>query len=196
MSFYMLKFYAPEELAQILNVGVTLISNLVSSGQLRAYRIGDHVRVGEADLQAYLERAVVNATQADYPPQKTAFPAAAETRKECPTFGGQSSFIYTGSVTTGTTIWPSKKQTYKLQFDATQWALLLATFQGKEIRAGLNFAKPEPASLGEWIKQHWNTKMGPAAYVGGILITEGYAARPRPGWIRIFAQEQTQVSDS
>jgi hypothetical protein len=68
--------------------------------------------------------------------------------------------------------------------------LLLNTFRGQEVRAGLNFSQPEEGSFGHWIKEHWNTKMGPAAYVGGILIAEGYAVRPKPGWIRIFEQRR------
>jgi excisionase family DNA binding protein len=171
----------------VLRVEPAVIRDLVASGQLRAYRIGEHVRISETDVQHYLETVVVNTA----PPSERATPppTAAETRKECPTFGGQAKFTYLGSVGAGTTIWPGKNGSYRLSFDASQWSLLLATFRGKEVRAGLNFAKPEPDSLGAWIKEHWNTKMGPAAYVGGILIAEGYAARPRPGWIRVFAQD-------
>ncbi len=184
----MTKFYTPEELAHVLSVDAGVISDLVASGQLRAYQIGEYVRINEADLQQYLDTVIVGTARTE---QRSTSPApAGDARKEIPTFGGQASFTYTGAVTDGTTIWPSKKAKYKLSFDTTQWALLLDTFRGKEIRAGLNFAKPEPGSLGAWIKEHWNTKMGPAAYVGGILIAEGYADRPRPGWIRVFAQEQ------
>ena len=184
----MTRFYTLEELAQVLSVDAVVVSDLVAAGQLRAYRIGEHVRISEADLQQYLDTVVVGTAPTGQVP--TSPPPVGDARKEIPTFGGQASFTYTGTVTDGTTIWPSKKAKYKLSFDTTEWALLLDTFRGKEIRAGLNFAKPEPGSLGAWIKEYWNTKMGPAAYVGGILIAEGYADRPRPGWIRVFAQKQ------
>jgi excisionase family DNA binding protein len=188
----MTHFYSAEELASLLKVDVDLIHQLVQSGHLRAYCIGGELRIGDADLATYLEHAVVavdpvkRGSAAD-PVTPTPTPAMQGVRdQECPTFGGQSTFSYSGSVTTGTTIWPSKKAKYKLQFDAAQWQMLLDTFRGKEVRAGLNFSQPEEGSFGHWIKQHWNTKMGPAAYVGGILIAEGYASRPRPGWIRLF----------
>jgi excisionase family DNA binding protein len=190
----MTRFYTPDELAQVLSVDAAVVLDLVASGRLRAYRIGEHVRISETDLQQYLETAIVSTPHPAEQP--AAAPPSAETRKECPTFGGQASFTYLGSVATGTTIWPSKKASYKLVFDAAQWALLLDTFRGKEFRAGLNFAKPEPGSLGAWIKEHWNTKMGPAAYVGGILISEGYADRPKPGWIRVFGQAQAASSNN
>src|SRR6185312_6296290 len=184
----MTSFYSEEDLAALLKVDLEVVHQLVQSGQLRAYRIGGEVRVGESDLAKYLDQSVVIAQLAT-PVTTREAPAPASPAdhgirdQECPTFGGQSSFRYSGSVETGTIIWPSKKANYKLRFDAAQWALLLKTFRGKEIRAGLNFSQPEPGSFGHWIKENWETKMGPAAYVGGILMAEGYASRPRPGWI-------------
>ncbi len=191
----MTHFYTTEELAALLKVDVEVIHQLVQSGQLRAYRIGGELRIGDTDLASYLEQAVVTtvpAQRGSATDSVTASPPAAQgvRDQECPTFGGQSTFSYSGSVATGTIIWPSKKAKYKLQFDATQWEMLLETFREKEVRAGLNFSQPGEGSLGHWIKQHWNTKMGPAAYVGGILIAEGYASRPRPGWIRVFEQRR------
>jgi excisionase family DNA binding protein len=189
-------FYTPQELAALLKVDVEIIHQLVQSGQMRAFRIGGEMRIGENDFANYLEQSVVTAVPAER--TSTADPVTSDLMlaphenrpKECPTFGGQSTFSYSGSVATGTIIWPSKKANYKLRFDAAKWALLLDTFRGKEVRAGLNFAQPEEGSFGQWIKQHFDTKMGPAAYVGGILIKEGYASRPRPGWIKVFAQGQ------
>jgi excisionase family DNA binding protein len=190
MYVRMNKFYSPEDLAALLSVDNSLVLNLIESGQLRAHRIGEFLRIEEAEFRKYLDAAVVSAAACVGIAAREVPPASADGRKECPTFGGQAAFTYSGSVAQGTTIWPGKKGSYKLQFDAGQWQLLLETFRGKEFRAGLNFAKPEPGSLGEWIKQHWNTKMGPAAYVGGILIAEGYADRPRPGWIRVFGEQK------
>ncbi len=189
-------FYKPEELAEMLQVENKTIHELVRTGLLRAYRIGGELRISGQDLATYLESAVEQVTttspETPLPTHRAPTNQSADHARECPTFGGQSTFTYTGSVTTGTIIWPSKKATYKLKFDANQWALLLSTFQGKEVRAGLNFSTPEPGSFGAWIKEHWNTKMGPAAYVGGILIAEGYAERSRPGWIKIFARPQEE----
>ena len=192
----MMIFYTPKELAALLKVDIEVIHHLVKSGQMRAFRIGDEVRIGENDFANYLEQSVVTAIPAQQ--TSTMNPATPDLvlapdgnrPKECRTFGGQSTFSYSGSVATGTIIWPSKKANYKLRFNSEQWALLLDTFRDKEVRAGLNFAQPEEGSFGQWIKQHFDTKMGPAAYVGGILIEEGYASRPRPGWIKLFAQRQ------
>jgi excisionase family DNA binding protein len=177
-------------LAELLKVEEDLILKLVHSGQMRGYLIGTQVRIREDDLASYLEQAVAaNAGLRRGLTGSLASSTASEPEKhKCPTFGGQSTFTYLGSVLTGTTIWPSKKANYKMQFDAGQWASLLESFRGKEVRAGLNFSQPEEGSFGDWIKRNWHTKMGPAAYVGGILIAEGYAARPRPGWIRVFEQ--------
>lgn len=104
--------------------------------------------------------------------------------RQCATFGGKATFPYTGSVATGTHVWPGKNAHFKLTFTKEQWDELLTAFDGEEVPAGLNFATPKQGSMGAWIKEHWHTKMGPAAYVGGILIAEGYAERPRRGWIR------------
>ena len=196
----MTSFYSEEELAALLKVDLEIVRHLVQSGQLRAYRIGGEVRIGESDLAKYLDQSVVktqpesSGSTSSGSTEEAVAPASPTDQgnrdRECPTFGGQSSFSYSGSVATGTIIWPSKKANYKLRFDAAQWALLLKTFRGKEIRAGLNFSQPELGSFGHWIKENWETKMGPAAYVGGILMAEGYASRPRPGWIKIFEQRQ------
>lgn len=188
----MQKFYKPEEVAGLLSLDSELVISLIQSGQLRGYLIGNQTRIGEEDLKQFLEKCVVPTVFSSVSSAMrnggmvTVRPSDADQRKECPTFGGQATFSYCGSAATGTIIWPGKKVSYKLRFDADQWAALLVEFRGKEVRAGLNFSHPESGSFGEWIKIRWNTKMGPAAYVGGILIQEGYAERPRPGWIRFF----------
>jgi excisionase family DNA binding protein len=180
------KFYTTEELASLLSVQPEHVTALVHTGTLRAYRIANQVRISEADLQQYLDTCRITA------PQTNGTTNSTPDRTTCPTLGGQTTFTYTGSVNTGTTIHPGTKATYKLHFTASQWQELLKTFRGKSVRAGTNFAKPEPGSLGAWIKQHWNTKMGPAVYVGGILIREGYATREKPGWITIHNQASTR----
>ncbi len=191
----MQRFYTLHNLADLMSLQDERISSLVESGRLKAYRIDGEIRIGEEDVTQYLTGCVVQVAQRPTVngtgTRAVEIPSTAEPavhRQDCRTFGGQATFAYSGSVLTGTIIWPGQRTSYKLRFDAKQWAALLEAFMGKEVRAGLNFSSPEPGSFGEWIKIHWNTKMGPAAYVGGILINEGYAERPRPGWIKIFAE--------
>lgn len=182
-----------DEVGKILRMDTTGVTLLVDQGRLGAFRVGDTLRFSESQVTQFLrtcevaksehepavsedERTVASVRQTD-----------TTDRKWCKTFGGQSEFPYTGSVETGTSIWPGKNVHFRLKFTSQQWSDLLVAFRGRgEVRAGLNFAHPEPGSMGEWIKQNWNTKMGPASYVGGILIAEGYAERPRRGRIRFF----------
>ncbi len=191
----MQRLYKTQDLADLSNLEPERIARLVKSGQLRAYLIDGELRIGEEDLERYLAGCVVQPAQMacsisshDSAVMRPSDTSGTEQRRGCPTFGGQATFVYCGSVQTGTTVWPGQRTSYKLRFSAEQWSALLQAFRGKEVRAGLNFSHPEPGSFGEWIKIHWNTKMGPAAYVGGILINEGYAKRPRPGWIEVFAE--------
>jgi hypothetical protein len=46
--------------------------------------------------------------------------------------------------------------------------------------------------LGQWIQENLPTKMNPACYVGGLLIEEGYAERPRAGVIRFLPRRRTK----
>jgi excisionase family DNA binding protein len=191
----MKKFYEISDVAESLSLNSEAILDLINTGRLRGYSIKGQVRIGEDDLREYLETCLIVPTkhldataQNDNAGLGTRF--LSEPQKECPTFGGQAKFMYSGSVLIGTTIWPGKKASYRMCFDAAQWNALLETFRGKEARAGLNFSQPESGSFGEWIKINWKTKMGPAAYVGGILIKEGFAERSRPGWIRFFGAEK------
>jgi excisionase family DNA binding protein len=185
----MQKFYTQEGLAELLSLELDVIAELVRTGKLRAYSIAGELRIGEADLEQYLAGCVVQSTApANGNDISKVEPSQEGERKECKTFGGRTTFVYSGSVLLGTTIWPGQRTSYRLRFDADQWAAMLAAFRGKEVRAGLSFSNPEAGSFGQWLKIHWNTKMGPAAYVGGILIHEGYAERPRPGWIKIFGE--------
>jgi hypothetical protein len=191
----MQRFYKPNELAEMLQLTPERIANLVQAGQVRGYLIDGEMRIGEEDLEQYLASCIITTPVAIESngllrkiPQISA-DSGSEVPKQCRTFGGQATFTYTGSVPTGTTIWPGQKTSYKMRFVASQWAALLEEFRGKEVRAGLNFSHPESGSFGAWIKLNWNTKMGPAAYVGGILVHEGYAQRPRPGWITILKEE-------
>ena len=185
MSDQIQKFYTPDEIVSLLSIDAEHVTAMVTAGKLHAHRFGDQIRIAASDLQEFLDTCRINATNG------TLAPATID-RKNCPTFGGQARFTYAGSVTTGTTIQPGTKATYKLHVSADQWQSLLHTFRGKTIRAGSNFATPQPGSLGAWIKEHWQTKMGPAVYVGGILIAEGYATRSKPGWITIHETNQSR----
>jgi excisionase family DNA binding protein len=187
MSAPLQQFYTPEQIASLLRIDHQDVDRLINNGSLRAYQIASQIRISGSDLQAYLDTVRITANGNTTTPPGSAHSAAGKT---CATFGGQATFTYHGSITTGTTFTPGTKATYKLRFTSDQWQELLTAFSGRTVRAGLNFASPETGSLGAWIKEQWHTKMGPAAYVGGILINEGYATREKPGWITFYESKK------
>jgi len=50
------------------------------------------------------------------------------------------------------------------------------------VRVGTVFHAPPPNSLGEWIQKNRKTRMNPTYAIAGLLIAEGYAERPEPGY--------------
>lgn len=170
----------PEDVGEILQIDTEHVFKLVHGGQLRAYKIAGQLRFSEEDFREFLNGCTI---QGDAVAPRVG-------KRECETFAGRKKFSYSGSVDTGTKVWVGTAMQSPLKFTKEQWDALLDAFRGKTIPAGLSFDKPEAGSMGEWIKANWQTKMGPATYVGGILISEGYAERPGPGKIRFFGSRR------
>ncbi len=170
------KFMTPDGACGALQIDIADLLNLVQRGQLRAHQIAGQLRFSAENFKAFLNGCAVHGdAEAPMAP-----------RRDCKTFAGRKKFSYVGSVETGTKIWVGTAMLSPLRFTKEQWAALLGQFREKTIPAGLSFDKPEAGSMGDWIQANWKTKIGPATYVGGILIAEGYAERTRPGEIRFF----------
>jgi len=90
------------------------------------------------------------------------------------TWGGRSSFEYSGSVFTGTEIRYGKGSTISVTRD--QYAGLLRHFGSRTVSIGTSRTNPPPGSVGEWLQKHV-TRTAIASYVGPILVHEGYAVR-------------------
>jgi ribosomal protein S27E len=90
------------------------------------------------------------------------------------TWGGRSSFEYSGSVETGTEIVFGKG--WKANVSAQDYVALRRHFMGLIVNIGTSRTEPPKGSLGEWLRA--NVKYaGIACYVGPVLIIEGYAKR-------------------
>jgi hypothetical protein len=92
-----------------------------------------------------------------------------------PTWTGKSYFKYEGSVGKGTHIWFGKSKR-PVPVSASQYAKLLDHFKGQEVPVGTSRDKPQPGSLGEWLKVNV-TRTAIASYVAPILIERAYALR-------------------
>lgn len=95
-----------------------------------------------------------------------------------PTWSGHSQFDYEGSVATGTHIQYGTKGKYPITISGSQYAQLLAHFDGQEVLVGTSRDNPPRGSLGEWLNKHV-TQTASASYVAPILVKEGYAIRVR-----------------
>lgn len=104
--------------------------------------------------------------------------------KVLPTWGGgEERFEYTGSVAGGTTIRYGEAFKWTATISAAHYKSILQKFGGKEIRIGTSKDKPPAGSVGEWVKEHIN-RSGLMSYVGAVLVEEGFAVKPKRGWIR------------
>ena len=111
--------------------------------------------------------------------------------RELPTWGGRSSFSYSGSVKKGTIIiYGSGYRTY---VSATQYAKLLKHFQGCTVSIGTSRTTPPRDSVGEWLQLNV-TRTAIASYVGPILIREGYAEKVGSSEIS-FLMDSNETSD-
>jgi hypothetical protein len=90
------------------------------------------------------------------------------------TWGGQSSFEYSGSVETGTEIIYGKG--WKAKVSAQNYIELKRHFMGRIVPAGTSRTEPPSGSLGDWLQTNV-TKAAIACYVASIIVIEGYAKR-------------------
>ena len=96
--------------------------------------------------------------------------------KTLPTWSGESSFRYEGSVTTGITIRCGSEFSRRYSLCASQLREVLTLFAGREVPIGTHRTAPPKGSIGEWILLHFK-RGGMMSYLGPILIEEGYAQR-------------------
>lgn len=90
------------------------------------------------------------------------------------TWGGRSSFEYTGSVATGTEIAYGKSR--KVTVTKQQYASLRKHFLKRVVPVGTSRTDMPEDSIGEWLRD--NVKEAAiATYVAAILLSEGYAER-------------------
>lgn len=183
------KLLSPEEVASILRVDPGDVLTLIEKRTLRAYKLGSIVRIAEDDLERCLESSAtgVEGTEGNEPPPGALARNHSQARvRLCKAFGGRATFRVSGHVDTGVQIWPGDMRS-PISFPKEKLDALLAYGRSRgEMRVGLTFSGPEEGSLGHWIQEKLPTKMNPACYVGGLLIEEGYAERPRPGVIRFL----------
>ena len=90
------------------------------------------------------------------------------------TWGGRSSFSYSGSVETGTEIVYGKG--WKAKVSAQDYISLRRHFLDRIVPAGTSRTVPPKGSLGEWLQNNL-TRSAIACYVASILVIEGYAKR-------------------
>jgi hypothetical protein len=92
-------------------------------------------------------------------------------------------FAYTGSVTDGTTIQYGEDFKWTAKISAVDYARILQRFSGRQVQIGTSKDTPPVGSVGEWVKANVN-RSGLMSYIGPILIEEGFAVKPKRGWIR------------
>jgi ribosomal protein S27AE len=90
------------------------------------------------------------------------------------TWGGRSSFKYSGSVETGTEIIFGKG--WKAKISAEEYIALRRHFMGRIVNIGTSRTEPPEGSLGKWLQANVKRE-AIACYIGPILIIEGYAKR-------------------
>lgn len=111
------------------------------------------------------------------------------------TWANRSQFRYAGSVREGTAVYYGKGFGSRDTISAREYARMLSTFSGREVRIGTSGKSPRPGSLGEWFTRECGLP-GMTSYIGPILTAEGYAERgSRFDCIRI-SRPDTRVDDS
>lgn len=83
-----------------------------------------------------------------------------------------SKFNYDGSLKEGVSLFFGKNTIEYISIE--QCSHLIHQFKGKRVFIGTSRDKPQPGSLGEWLKDNV-TKRATASYVAPILVREGYA---------------------
>jgi excisionase family DNA binding protein len=177
-------YLTPEQLAEQLQVEVQEVLTLIEHGKLRAIRIGNNIRIREAEVEnlhttipaaANAENGLATSLPSDEP--------LPDGSRWCLTRTGRAKFRVAGSIANGADIWPGRMQ-YPIKFPKQFMDQMLAHFDGDETAVGGKFDDPGRGSLGEFIQKKLQTKMNPAVYLAALLIDEGYAEPVRRGYIR------------
>ncbi len=103
--------------------------------------------------------------------------------KELKTWGGKSSFKYSGSVKEGTKIFFGSGHTVNIS--AEKYLQLLNHFSGRTVKIGTSRTTRCGDSVGQWLVENV-TKTAIASYIGAILIEEGYAEKISGPEIKIY----------
>jgi excisionase family DNA binding protein len=182
-------YLTPEELAELLKIEVKDVMSLIEQGKLRAIRIGNNIRIREAEVEK------LQTTCAAVPADGDDLPASPPSDQEalpdgsrwCATRTGRAKFRVMGSIATGAEIWPGQMQ-YPIKFPKHFMDAMLERFRDAEAPVGGKFDDPGQGSLGEFIQLQLQTKMNPAVYLAALLIDEGYADPARRGYIRFHSK--------
>ena len=103
------------------------------------------------------------------------------------TVGGGAEFRYRGSTDTVTVIRYSAED-LELRLTSADYSRIWERFRGREVKVGTSQSPPND-SLGAFLRDEI-THCGAASYVGRILLDEGYAWKPRRGWIAFFNERK------
>lgn len=193
------KYLTPEETAELLKIDVAAIMNLIDTEELRAIRLGNTIRIREADLEHFLDACAVGGTAAQTSRPEPLEAAEAGTGDDdlhaeplpngarwCHTRRG-TPFRVRGTLTQGAEVWPGKMK-YPVTFPVDFNRAMLKHFAGKVVPVGGGFDGPTPGSVGEFIKDKLKLKLHPAVYMVALLIDEGYAELAGRGKIRFIAK--------
>jgi len=191
-------FLTPEEVGSFLKIDPEEVVRLIEQCQLRAYKVGAVYRIGQQDLDAFLDGCNTSGPRGPGPlgSRRTLKEGTTSNHsRTCKTFAGLGEFRVSGSIATGAEIWPGQMR-YPIRFPKNFFDSLLRRFRAQEVNVGLQFDRPGKDSLGEWIKKNLPTKMNPATYVAGLLIDEGYAERAGRGVIQFYDRRKPSLMEA
>ena len=184
-------YMTPEESAELLKIEAGEIISLIEEGRLRAIRLGNSIRIREADLEEFLDTCAFggnkkeDGTNTSVKKDLSSENTLPDGARWCLTRRGKR-FRVRGSVKMGAEIWPGQMK-YPVKFPADFMHSLLKQFAGKVVDVGGSFDGPTPGSLGEFIKRKLNLTLQPAVYVAALLIDEGFAELAGRGKIRFVS---------
>jgi excisionase family DNA binding protein len=193
----MSRYLTPEELAEQLKIEVDDVMSLIQQRKLPAIRIGNNIRIREAEVEKLQVTCAAVPTATDdlsvsRPSDKEVLPDGS---RWCLTRTGRAKFRVSGSVATGADIWPGQMQ-YPIKFPKHFMDAMLAHFRDAEVPVGGKFDDAGRGSLGEFIQRKLKTKMNPAVYLAALLIDEGYADPVHRGYIRFRPKSEHSKKDA
>ena len=109
------------------------------------------------------------------------------------TFGGGAEFRCRGTTDTGTVIRYGKDE-LELVVTQADYSKIWERFRGRDVKVGTSQSPPQD-SLGAFLISEI-THVGAASYVGQLLVEDGYAWKPRRGWISFYFQRRKNPEPS